>query len=353
MQAASVAHRHGSVPLLCVLHALTGIVHAARAEAPAPFRFPARTIASHNTMSAKGMGDKRPAAIASVGDAASGAKAAMRTPYGRLRNRARTRSVRPPRPVRCAIRARVARQTAAARPARKSPLTAADPAARRWPRIACRGKAPASRPVRRNTGRVARKETAARSVNPYRAHCVSGLLASGGQWHTEHIASCPMRHNTGRVARRTAAARPARKPPPIPRRDADPGPVCLPWGKMRGARFCAVAFLSGVPIPHPVCTLHAFPHGRQIRRRRSLRAIFIPRWPSSGTKSAIRRRMGRRSAQRNHIPIIHKLFVKCKFNEELFIKYSFFIAFNDPDPPEWPCEPVRHSGCCARYRRAL
>lgn len=169
------------------------------------------------------MGDKRPAAIASAGDAASGAKAAMRTPYGRLRNRARTRTVRPPRPVRCAIRAR--------------------------------------------------------------------------------------------VARRTAAARPARKPPPIPRRDADPGPVCLPWGKMRGARFCAVAFLSGVPIPHPVCTLHAFPHGRQIRRRRSLRAIFIPRWPSSGTKSAIRRRRGRRSAQRNHIPIIHKLFVKCKFNE--------------------------------------
>ncbi len=182
-------------------------------------------------------------------------------------------------------------------------------------RFACRGKAPASRPVRRNTGRVARKETAARSVNPYRAHCVSGLLASGGQWHTEHIASCPMRHNTGGVARQTAAARPACKPPPIPRRDSDPGPVCLPWGKMRGARFCAVAFLSGVPIPHPVCTLHAFPHGRQIRRRRSLRAIFIPRWPSSGTKSAIRRRRGRRSAQRNHIPIIHKLFVKCKFNE--------------------------------------
>ena len=189
-------------------------------------------------MSAKGMGDKRPAAIASAGDAASGAKAAMHTPYGRLRNRARTRSVRPPRPVRCAIRARVARQTAAARPARKSPLTAADPAARRWPRIACRGKAPASRPVRRNTGRVARKETAARSVNPYRAHCVSGLLASGGQWHTEHIASCPMRHNTGRVARRTAAARPARKPPPIPRRGAGPG--LLAAGKdARRALLCS------------------------------------------------------------------------------------------------------------------
>lgn len=172
MQAASVAHRHGSVPFLCVLHALTGIVHAARAEAPAPFRFPARTIASHNTMSAKGMGDKRPAAIASVGDAASGAKAAMRTPYGRLRNRARTRTVRPPRPVRCAIRAR--------------------------------------------------------------------------------------------VARRTAAARPARKPPPIPRRGADPGPVCLPREKMRGARFCAVAFLSGVPMPQP--GLHA-------------PCVRVPAWP--------------------------------------------------------------------------
>ena len=173
-------------------------------------------------MSAKGMGDKRPAAIASAGDAASGA-AAMHTPYGRLRNRARTRSVRPPRPVRCAIRAgwRAGQQ-------------------------------------------------------------LHGLRASRRRSRDEVLA---------------------------------PGLVCLPWGKMRGARFCAVAFLSGVPIPHPVCTLHAFPHGRQIRRRRSLRAIFIPRWPSSGTKSAIRRRRGRRSAQRNHIPIIHKLFVKCKFNE--------------------------------------
>ena len=214
------------------------------------------------------MGDKGPAAIASAGDAASGAKAAMHTPNGRLCNRARTRSVWPPRPVRSTVILKygcgVARRTAAARPARKPPLTAADPAARRWPRIACRGKAPASRPVRRNTGRVARKETAARSVNPYRAHCVSGLLASGGQWHTEHIASCPMRHNTGRVARRTAAARPARKPPPIPRRGAGPGPVCLPREKMRGARFCAVAFLSGVPMPQP--GLHA-------------PCVRVPAWP--------------------------------------------------------------------------
>ena len=212
-------------------------------------------------MSAKGMGDKRPAAIASAGDAASGAKAAMHTPYGRLRNRARTRSVRPPRPVRCAIRAR--------------------------------------------------------------------------------------------VARRTAAARPARKPPPIPRRGADPGPVCLPREKMRDARFCAVAFLSGVPMPQPGLHAPCVPAWPPNTATAQFARHIVPRWPSSGTKSAIRRRRGRRSAQRNHIPIIHKLFVKCKFNEELFIKYSFFIAFNDPDPPEWPCEPVRHSGCCARYRRAL
>lgn len=134
MQAASVAHRHGSVPLLCVLHALTGIVHAARAEAPAPFRFPARTIASHNTMSAKGMGDKRPAAIASVGDAASGAKAAMRTPYGRLRNRARTRTVRPPRPVRSTVILKYGRGGAPDSSCTACAQAAADPATRRWPR---------------------------------------------------------------------------------------------------------------------------------------------------------------------------------------------------------------------------
>lgn len=135
MQAASVAHRHGSVPLLCVLHALTGIVHAARAEAPAPFRFPARTIASHNTMSAKGMGDKRPAAIASVGDAASGAKAAMRTPYGRLRNRARTRTVRPPRPVRSTVILKYGRGGAPDSSCTACAQASADPVTRCRPRF--------------------------------------------------------------------------------------------------------------------------------------------------------------------------------------------------------------------------
>lgn len=81
------------------------------------------------------MGDKRPAAIASAGDAASGAKAAMHTPYGRLCNRARTRTVRPPRPVRSTIILRYGRGGAPDSSCTACAQAAADPATRCWPRF--------------------------------------------------------------------------------------------------------------------------------------------------------------------------------------------------------------------------
>ncbi len=95
------------------------------------------------------------------------------------------------------------------------------------------------------------------------AYALRSLAQSSAYSFGSAAASCALHRNTKiragwRAGQQLHGLRTSR------RRGADPGPVCLPREKMRGARFCAVAFLSGVPMPQP--GLHA-------------PCVRVPAWP--------------------------------------------------------------------------